>query len=403
MSRKIKYFDSLFLIIKKMVAFSFGLIVYVFSFVIPRYKNRYSFGEWFGLEYKDNSMYLYEHARLDSDADSAWITKSERIIKELSRSGKKVYHEDSIQGIWFQLTSKYFISSVSSRDFNFFTIGFGAKLIQLGHGPPIKTQQLSFTRYVKVKRYIRQKTIDNIYMALSELPVFDDLLLRQYSLRPSQVIRSPTPRSDQFKNALANKGDDRSAVRSLYNIGKGDLCIIYMPTHRDEGGANNTIVNNINVIIAIINKINATSCVKLRCMVKLHFYDRHKIKHIPDNKYITVLSMDVSIPEIFLASDIFVGDYSGVAYDYMYFKKPMIGFVPDYEVYRAKNRGLHIDLNEIYGELVFNESELYSLLSRLLDLPLEDRPIPIYQSLFYRDVDLVGQSSALAWKIIKDS
>lgn len=402
MSNKITYFNSVYLIIKKIGMPFFGFVIYIFSFVIPRYEKRYSFGEWFGLEYKDNSMYLYEYSRLDADVDSAWITRSERIIDKLSKSGKKVYHANSIQGIWFQLTSKYFISSVSARDFNYFTIGFQAKIIQLGHGLPIKTVQASFTSYEKIKRYIRQRTIDNYYIATSELPIFDSLGSYQYKLRPSQIVRSPTPRSDQFEKVLKDGSGHRSKTRSLFNVGVKDLCIVYMPTHRDEGGRDSVIIDNIKVITEIISKINTTSPIKMKCMIKLHFYDRHKVDLTRTSKDVTILSMDANIPEIFAASDIFIGDYSGVAYDYMYFKKPMIGFLSDYDIYKSSNRGLHVDLNEIYGELVFNKSELYSLLLRLFTVSLEERPISICQSTFYRDVGLVGNSSELAWKIVKN-
>ena len=79
-----------------------------------------------------------------------------------------VHFAYSLPGIFHQMTSKYFICNVSSRDFNCFTSGFGAKIIMLGHGMPIKMQSDHYSlppgsTIVAIKCYIL-KSINNFLL-----------------------------------------------------------------------------------------------------------------------------------------------------------------------------------------------------------------------------------------------
>ena len=72
---------------------------------------------------------------------------------------------------------------------------------------------------------------------------------------------------------------------------------------------------------------------------------------------IDLLPKDADITKELMKSKILITDYSSVAYDFYYLKKPVIFFQFDKEEYESKV-GSYVDLeNELFGEGVYNIDE----------------------------------------------
>jgi CDP-glycerol glycerophosphotransferase len=72
-----------------------------------------------------------------------------------------------------------------------------------------------------------------------------------------------------------------------------------------------------------------------------------------------------NISELYLASDIFITDYSSAVFDFALTKKPVILFAYDLEDYK-QNTGFCIDYeNEMPGPIVFNNDELIDAIENI--------------------------------------
>ena len=50
-------------------------------------------------------------------------------------------------------------------------------------------------------------------------------------------------------------------------------------------------------------------------------------------KNVNLIDFEAPLNHLFSVADLFIGDYSGVCYDFIFFKKPMIAYVPDFSDY----------------------------------------------------------------------
>lgn len=112
------------------------LPIYILSTFFPRSSKRVAIGCYKNL-FLDNSKYFFLELSKDPNFEVAWITNSQKVYDEISKLGLKVYFRHSLSGIFFTMTSKYFVYSSYVSDVHEYTFR-GAKLINLWHGFPIR-------------------------------------------------------------------------------------------------------------------------------------------------------------------------------------------------------------------------------------------------------------------------
>ena len=67
---------------------SLGSIVYLISFLIPKKRNLWVFGSWFGQKYADNSKYLFEYINNNhTDIETVWLSTSRKTIETIRSKG----------------------------------------------------------------------------------------------------------------------------------------------------------------------------------------------------------------------------------------------------------------------------------------------------------------------------
>lgn len=67
--------------------------------------------------------------------------------------------------------------------------------------------------------------------------------------------------------------------------------------------------------------------------------------------------VDLPSEQLLAIADILITDYSSIYYDYLYFRRPVVFYVPDLEEYRRR-RGMYVDVSQLPGRLARNYDEL---------------------------------------------
>ena len=113
----------------------FSILIYFISYLFPRKKNRWLFGEAHG--FNNNSKYLFlEIIESHPEITAIWIG-NKKTVNELKSMGLPTCWRYSIYGIYLCLTSKVYVVSWTTADINFYLSG-GALIVNLWHGTPIK-------------------------------------------------------------------------------------------------------------------------------------------------------------------------------------------------------------------------------------------------------------------------
>jgi CDP-glycerol glycerophosphotransferase (TagB/SpsB family) len=328
------------------------LPVIFLSFFIKRKKSYFSFGDWFGEKCSDSSFYIFKEASKENKFNVAWITKSDEIYTTLNKEKYTCYKANSVQGIVHQLSSWSFISTVNSFDFYPPALLGQKNYVQLNHGPPIKKYYKDkLTKFQKIRFYIRSKTIEN-YSYYASYGIFNSIIKFQYSIDDSKILEIPPARCDFFFNT--SKID---VLREL-ELDKNQGYIAYLPTHRNEGKSIDVIIDNLKLLDNILIELK----LEYKVLFKPHFYDNNKFKNHNFNYEKIIYNSDWNSDKLMLVSDLFIGDYSGVIFDYFNLNKFEIGLCTDYNSYKKNHRELYFNLEDIYNNLALNENDLKLLL-----------------------------------------
>ena len=119
-----------------------GLIVYLFSSLIPKKKNLWVFTSFRQRGYLDNSKYYFEYVTENNpEINAVWLTRDKAVYNKLKKQGKEVYISTSLKGIWKMMRATIAVTDhfrmtdyPSILGYNYFT-----KVVQLWHGVGLKS------------------------------------------------------------------------------------------------------------------------------------------------------------------------------------------------------------------------------------------------------------------------
>ena len=166
------------------------------------------------------------------------------------------------------------------------------------------------------------------------------------------------PRTDIFYSDKY-KRDIRKQLYQKYPQFKNKKVILFAPTFRGKG--QKTAYYDYSLIdFNLIKKKFSKDYVFL---VKMHPF----IKKLPDidfenDDFYYNLSSEREINDLLFITDILITDYSSVIFEYSFFKKPVIFYIPDYENYDG-SRGFYYPFSKYtYGDIAKNNKELINLI-----------------------------------------
>lgn len=338
--------------------------------LIPRNKNIWVFGAWYGNRYSDNSKYFYEYVREHhKEIKPIWLTRDREIQKEIKSKGGSILLVNSLKGIYYSLLAKNIFISSGKQDVNTLCIN-GANWIQLWHGSPAKKIGLD-DKYANSNSFFQQKIVKNLFPFASEFnyhriasnaPFFSTILSSAFGTPMNQIMETGTPRNDVF--FLKEEDPFNTRLRNQFSDCK---LVYYLPTFRD----NSTIKSMFSLLD--YDKAELEKFLTLQNIVlvnKGHYVDNSPVKDMvveADSRIINLRDEEVSDVNFMLKdADALVTDYSSVYYDFLLVERPIIFAAFDLNEYLKGSRELYYEYTDaIAGPLVENWQNFYEALENL--------------------------------------
>ena len=315
----------------------------------------------FGLKYSDNPKYFYEYVLAEEPRIRAiWITKNHDVYEVLLEKGVEVYMAYSMYGLYHQLTSLCFVSSVNSRDFAVGTSSPKNYYLQLWHGAPIKHigADVKVRFHEKFLNVARSKLTDNYSLIISPYAYFSGFFQSAFPLQKEKVYVAKYPRCDHL-----NIEDKKKSEVS-------DFIMLVAPTHRDEGKSSGA--RNVSILRQLVAQSHWFELNNVKVIFKPHFYESKYFKQelLTDR---VIVDFDTDINMLFEGVDGLITDYSSVCFDFHYTGKPIVFLQDDLDVYIREQRDLYFSLNEIACNISYSlEEAIQSVLISVGNLNFKD-------------------------------
>jgi CDP-glycerol glycerophosphotransferase (TagB/SpsB family) len=315
---------------------------------------------------------------------------------------------NSIKGIFFSLFGGVFIISSGKSDVNRFTT-FGAKIVNLWHGAPMKKIGLDENvvnrgcdnRIINSKffwKYIPKYLFPFLYnyavdRVISTSPIFTQKLSSAFDIPVDKIIVTGYPRNDIFfsQNKI-NKYVFLDKTQYKY-------VFLYLPTFRSGKSLDQIFTESkfnlekINELMKVINGV---------FVFKGHFASPLK-NEASSARVISIPPDELFDLNTFMRhADVLLTDYSGCYFDFMLLNKPIILTPFDLKEYTEKDRELYFNYKEISaGPIAVDWDDVYKHImdySRGVDSFIKKREDMNDNFNYYHD----GLSSKRVYKIICD-
>lgn len=320
------------------------LIFFFLIKIIPKSKNILVFGDRGGIRFADNSRYLFFYLNKNhSEFRCIWITKNPEIYNLLKNLNYEVCFSNSIKGIYYCLIAKWHLFNFIEDDIHKIITTFSNSIL-LWHGVlPKKLNSINHKRnivnnfiYKRIKKYFvypNEKLAKNI---------IDRFPKHKYDLLKSNLPRNIhlEKNSETF---LTN--NEEKIIKEIVSSKK--KIYGYFPTWREDGLEIFRDIKNLHKLQNLNDALKKTNSIML---LKKHMNSEKKDGNRRYNPEIEKIIMklknldsfifadfDTDLNSILTKCDYLITDYSGVVFDYLYLKRPIILYVPDYEEFLIKN------------------------------------------------------------------
>lgn len=316
-----------------------AIAYYCYTAMFKKDKNLWLFGAWKGTSYSDNPKYLFEYVSENHpDINAVWITKNKAVYEKVKAKKLNVVLYPSKEAKRLICHASVMFQSEGSRDIGYFPVG-KTKIIQLYHSIPAKSLKW-FERYSGLKQYIVDIECDNNKRSFWLYPsdYFKTLIQNVFNVPDDHFISSGFPRNDVIVKGEVNKFIQD--LKKTYNH-----VVLYLPTHRNWGRD-----FDLTFIKEGLIQMNDFAAVTNICFLyKPHPNEILLIKNMEiDLEHIKILGGEeyADIYEYLYDCDCLISDYSGVIYDFLPSKKPIILFDYDLDNYQENDGGVPKDYFE---------------------------------------------------------
>ena len=327
------------------------------------------FSSYMGRSYADSPKAIYERMQLmdefkdykfvwalknPEDYDSAYFKRSLKV-----KYGTKEFYE--YLGI-----AKYWVSN--SRLPDHVEKKEGQVYVQCWHGTPLKKLgfDIEFDGILNTRKEIAFKyTVDPErydYM-LSPSRFASEKFRSAFHLdqihEKDIIIEEGYPRNDFL---FSYTDDDVERIKNELGIPENKKIILYAPTWRDN--QHTTGVGYTYDLSVDFNKWKEMLGDEYIILFRPHYFIANSFDFGKFEGFIYDVSKIDDINECYIISDILITDYSSVFFDYANLKRPMFFYMYDLNEYSNHVRGFYIDLNELPGPVIQNESDLLNHLKK---------------------------------------
>ncbi|WP_370666676.1 CDP-glycerol glycerophosphotransferase family protein [Streptomyces sp. IBSBF 2507] len=293
-----------------------------------------------------------ELARLAPHMRRVWAVRADnadRVPKgvQVVRVGSREY--------WAALArAKYLVNNVNFADS--VVKREGQIHVQTHHGTPLKTMGLDQQKYPASTDMDFEKLLercDRWDYSISANQFSTVVWERVYPCSYT-TLETGYPRNDVLVNAGS---EDVRAARAALGLADGTKAFLYMPTHREYQPGFTPPLD--------LGRFARELGPDVTLLVRGHYFygSSSHVNELRRTGRVVDVSGHARVEELYLAADALITDYSSAMFDYAVLDRPIISYVPDWDVYSAV-RGTYFDLlQEPPGAVAATQTELLRLLS----------------------------------------
>lgn len=333
----------------------FLLVVYYLTYLIPRRKNQWLFGEANG--FNNNSKYLFLEI-LDNHPEIKpyWIG-NRKITKKLRSYGLPAVNRYSLKGMWLCLTSKIYVVSWLTNDISFFLSG-GSNVVNLWHGVGWKQclwtdkKKITFDRSkgeFSILHFLRRPSLYyKPKIVLSSSPFYTkNVFAPSFDVDEEVCIEAKYPRCEFMLKpqdsilAYLKRFSFCEEIKTIELFRKYDKVYLYAPTFRDSAtdfiGFSGIDFEDLN---SRMKGSNSLFVIKFHPSTK---YDKDKLCNYQN---VILLDHKCDLYPLMPFTNVMISDYSSIVIDYLLLNKPIILFTFDYDEYMKTCRDFLVDFRK---------------------------------------------------------
>lgn len=309
----------------------------------------------------NNKILLVSNSRDDLSGNLKFIYDRMKLEQKYKINILLNNSENILVNIWFQL--KVVLAAFDSKAIitdDYFPLLYALKLrkdtsfIQVWHACGA-FKKVGFSRIPKNNK-LRQSSLTHrnyTHVVVSSKDVVDNYA-KSFKVQNEIIYPIGVPRTDMF----FSKNYIDKAKEMLYNnypILKNKRVILFAPTFRGRNKQEAYYDFKDIDIDKLYDKLKKDDIF----IFKFHPFIKNKIEI--NEKYkdkIIDMSNLREINDLLLITDLLITDYSSVIFEYALLNKPILYYIPDYEVYKNK-RNFYYDFDEyVYGKIVNSFKDL---------------------------------------------
>ncbi|HZX56208.1 MAG TPA: CDP-glycerol glycerophosphotransferase family protein [Ilumatobacteraceae bacterium] len=359
---------------------------------LPRDPKLVAFGGFLD-RFADNPAYLFLHMAESSSMRCVWISGSRATVARVRDAGYEAALRWSLRGILVGLRASWYVYAWYAADINRW-FGDGATTLNLWHGVGIKpigrgraseTGGGSLAYAAPEGSWTARAFADERRppdWLLTTSPMITPVFAKSFGISTDRCIEFGYPRNDHLVEGrkphplLVDDGLYEALQRRRPVVG-------YFPTFRDGSASLPGGVPLINEMSDIVKAQGGTFVFKAHHLVlSLNAGSGATVDDDAESATV-VLPKDADLNAYLGECDVLITDYSSVTSDYLFLRRPVILFVPDFDEY-AEGRGFMFDPRKMMpGTITRTKAELYDVLkdvSRLTVSPNNEEILDAYWS-----------------------
>ncbi|WP_072235150.1 CDP-glycerol glycerophosphotransferase family protein [Campylobacter coli] len=181
-----------------------------------------------------------------------------------------------------------------------------------------------------------------------------NIMSKAYNMQEDKILALGLVRSDLMYK-INNLSEIKNKILNFYNIKNDVFIVMYCPTFRTENEKRYSDINFLEVVEKAVSLCYNKYCILYRNHPSIQLSKKYFSSNIID------VSNRVDIVELMASADMLITDYSSILFDFAYFSKPIVLFVPDLKEYVSNNRKLYFQPEDLVGKQMVarNFDELY--------------------------------------------
>lgn len=364
----------------RVLAYCICYLIYPFSFLFPRKKERLAFGSFRGA-FNDNAKYLFiyanEHCR---DRELAWISNNSETVALVRGLGYRAYRSTSLKGALYALTSRYWFFNAYTSDIMFCLSG-GAVCINLWHGVGLKRIEFNTVSGLLADRFIKRRFREVFFhpesfrrpdWLLTSAPFQTSMFAKAFRIAHAQCLEYGYPRNAILTSRpsevldFIKKYEPESTSALLREFEKFSKVYIYMPTWRDS--QREIFIQNLD-----LQKLNGALSAKGELLLLKPHANTIVTDAVEGCSNIRLIDSRTDIYPLLPFVDVLITDYSSILYDYILMSgKAVLLYLYDYAGY-VRERDFYYPFDEnVIGERAYNSDELIAAIQRGVPVLDED-------------------------------